>query len=209
MSKQVSYQTVGKPETAELVEKKSRFIGHIAPVQTQEEALGFVARIKADYKDASHNVHAFILRENNLKRFSDDGEPQGTAGKPILAMLEKENLVDVAVVVTRYFGGTLLGTGGLVRAYSHTAKLALEHSGIVTMCLCEEIEIQLEYPLYDIFLTQLEGYSLRTTDTVYTDKVTVTLVIDSTQLDSFQEKIVQMSKGSAKIQKRREFFSFF
>ena len=103
----------------EFVERKSRFIGHIAPVRDEAEALDFLSRIRAEHRDASHNVFAYILRENGVKRMSDDGEPQGTGGVPVLEVLEREGLTDVAVVVTRYFGGILLGAGGLVRAYSH------------------------------------------------------------------------------------------
>lgn len=209
MSSQESYLTVAKQASGELVEKKSRFIGHIAPVANETQAQNFVAQIKADFKDATHNVFAFVLRENNLARFSDDGEPQGTAGKPILAMLQKENLVDVAVVVTRYFGGTLLGTGGLVRAYSHAAKLALTTSGIIEMTRCNNLRITMAYNLYDIFMTKLPKYTLRITDTIYTDNVTVELTIKTDQKEDFVQELAQMSNATAKILEKNQIFSYF
>jgi len=116
------YKTVSKEGTAEIVEKKSRFIASVKPVSTEEEALEFVSQVKAKYRDARHNVYAYVVTENNISRFTDDGEPSGTAGAPVLDVILKEGLTDVAIVVTRYFGGTLLGTGGLVRAYGKSAK---------------------------------------------------------------------------------------
>lgn len=121
----MSYRTITKEADAEFTERRSRFIGHAMPVSSEEDALAFVAMIKEQHGDATHNVWAYNLK-NGRQRYSDDGEPQGTAGPPVLEVLQKERLVDAAVVVTRYFGGVLLGAGGLVRAYSHGAKLALE-----------------------------------------------------------------------------------
>ena len=121
----MSYITIPFPADAEFIERRSRFIGHAAPAATEEEALRFVAAIKAQYADATHNVWAYHLQQGR-ERYADDGEPQGTAGPPVLDVLKKSGVVDVAVVVTRYFGGVLLGAGGLVRAYSHAAHLALE-----------------------------------------------------------------------------------
>ena len=120
MQREVSavYKTIRNAAEDEFVEKRSRFIGHALPVTTEEEALAFIAEMKSKYWDASHNVYAYILREGGIQRFSDDGEPQGTAGIPTLDVLRKEGLTDLVVVVTRYFGGILLGGGGLVRAYS-------------------------------------------------------------------------------------------
>ncbi len=125
------YKSVKKYASDEFTEKRSRFIGYICPVKTEDEALEFIAQIKKKHHDAKHNVYAYILNNGNTERFSDDGEPQGTAGIPVLNVLKKENLTDCVVVVTRYFGGILLGGGGLVRAYSHSAKLAVDASGIV------------------------------------------------------------------------------
>ena len=118
------YRTVKAFGSAEFTEKRSRFIGWCQPVQTQEEAVAFVENIRSRHWDATHNVYAYRLRDGQLQRYSDDGEPQGTAGMPVLDVLQKSNLVDVVVVATRYFGGILLGGGGLVRAYSHTSSIA-------------------------------------------------------------------------------------
>ena len=143
----MDYRTVREFGTDEFIERRSRFIGYATPVETEEEALAFVAEIKEKHRDASHNVSAFVLK-NGVKRYSDDGEPKGTAGVPVLEVVEKEGLVNVAVVVTRYFGGTLLGAGGLVRAYSHGAKLGLDAAGLVTMTPCRELSLVLGYELY-------------------------------------------------------------
>ena len=112
----MEYKTIRLREEAEFIERRSRFIGHACPVKTEEEAVAFINEMKAKYWDASHNVYAYCLREGQIKRYSDDGEPQGTAGIPVLDVLQKSGVVDTAVVVTRYFGGILLGAGGLVRA---------------------------------------------------------------------------------------------
>ena len=121
-----SYKTTEKEAQDEFVEQRSRFIGYVRPVKTEEEALAFIEEKKKQHWDARHNVYAYVLREGGIQRYSDDGEPHGTAGVPTLDVLLKSGVTDVCVVVTRYFGGILLGAGGLVRAYTKSAKLALE-----------------------------------------------------------------------------------
>ncbi len=129
-----SYNTIISQGSDEIVEKKSRFIGYAKPVVSEEEAFSFIEAIKKKHYDARHNCYAFAVpAENTIYRFSDDGEPQGTAGKPILEIITGRQLVNICIVVTRYFGGTLLGTGGLVRAYSEAAKLAVESAGVIEM----------------------------------------------------------------------------
>lgn len=125
------FKTIKEPASDTIIVKKSEFIGYISPVKTEEDALEFVAKIKKKHADARHNVYAYIVRENNTTRFSDDGEPHGTAGVPVLELLRKEGLTDIAIVVTRYFGGILLGTGGLLRTYTATAKAALDKAEII------------------------------------------------------------------------------
>ena len=127
-----TYTTLEKEGTATLVERRSEFIGYAAPVSNEDEAAAFVMRIKKKHADARHNVYAYVLRGGALKRYSDDGEPQGSAGMPVLDVLCKNGLDGAAVVVTRYFGGILLGTGGLVRAYSSAASAAVADAGIIT-----------------------------------------------------------------------------
>ena len=145
---ETSYQTVEKEGKGEYTEKRSVFIGYCKPVQTEEAAVGFIEKIKAKHWDARHNVYAYSLRQGQTKRYSDDGEPQGTAGVPILDMIQKSNLTDVVIVVTRYFGGILLGTGGLVRAYSTSAKNAIEQANIVTMEKCSVCTLRCSYNQY-------------------------------------------------------------
>ena len=119
----MKYITVKSPAESSYTEKRSEFIGHISPAETNEDAINFINHIKENNRKARHNVYAYILRDGNISRYSDDGEPQGTAGIPVLEVLRKNNLTDVCCVVTRYFGGILLGGGGLVRAYSHSTAL--------------------------------------------------------------------------------------
>ena len=143
-----SYLTIEKATKTEYVVKHSRFITTIAPVQTNEEAVAFVASVRSEYSDATHNVYAYVLREGQMKRYSDDGEPQGTAGMPVLDVLLKSGVTDCAVVVTRYFGGTLLGAGGLVRAYSKSAKMGVDAGIISVMTDCAICKITVSYDLY-------------------------------------------------------------
>lgn len=136
------YFVVEKPGQGEIIEKKSRFIANVFPVQNEEEALAHIEKIKKEYWDARHNCYGFVIGKNNeIQRFSDDGEPQGTAGKPILEVLTSGNIHNTLIVVTRYFGGTLLGTGGLVRAYGQSAKAGVENAKIV--CVCDGVRFQL------------------------------------------------------------------
>jgi len=129
------YRTIKYEADDSFVERRSRFIGYAKPVTTNEEAVAFINEIKAKHWDATHNVYAYVLRDGQIRRYSDDGEPQGTAGIPVLDVLLKENLTDLVVVVTRYFGGVLLGAGGLVRAYSHGAKIAVVAAKMINMTL--------------------------------------------------------------------------
>ena len=144
-----AYQTIGQAASDAFTEKRSRFIGYAAPVQSEEEAVRFIADIRAKHWDAKHNVYAYSLRAGQQKRYSDDGEPKGTAGVPVLDVLQKSEVVDAVLVVTRYFGGVLLGTGGLVRAYSHAAALAVAAAGIVTVRRCAVCELRCDYTRFE------------------------------------------------------------
>ena len=149
----MNYFTISQPAEASFIEKRSEFIGCIAPVSTKDEAVEFINSIKSKHRKAKHNVYAYILRKDNISRYSDDGEPQGTAGVPVLDVLKKRGLTDVCVVVTRYFGGILLGGGGLVRAYSHAAAIACDAAHIMNMCVCKKIKIECDYSLSDSVIT--------------------------------------------------------
>ena len=189
------YKTVEFESKDEFVEKKSRFIGHVKPVKTQEEATNFINSIKSKHWDATHNVSAFVLRENNIQRSSDDGEPSGTAGVPTLDVLLKENLVDVCVVVTRYFGGTLLGAGGLIRAYSHSSKIAVEAGHIITMAPCKVLSVSVDYSFYDRLNILLSDFNANIKNSEFTDNVTVTFSIRENTVPLLQDKLTQQSNG--------------
>lgn len=189
------YRTIRASASDEFVEKKSRFIGHISPVKTQDQAIEFIREQKTKYWDATHNVYAYVLREGQTRRYSDDGEPQGTAGIPVLDVLLKEDLTDCVVVVTRYFGGTLLGTGGLVRAYSHGSKIAVDAGGIVTMALCSVLEITCDYTFYGRLASLIPEMGGTVEDTAYTDSVTVRCKMPSSLVSAFDDKLFDQSFG--------------
>ena len=193
-----SYKTIRKAAEAQFVEKHSRFIGYIAPVTTAEEANEFIASIKSKHWDATHNVPAYILREGNLKRYSDDGEPQGTAGVPVLSALEKAGLTDCVCVVTRYFGGTLLGTGGLVRAYSHAASIAVEAGGVVTRALCKKMRIKCDYGFYGKLSPMILEAGGVVENTVFADSVDIDFYIESSLAGKLNADIVEASNGRYK-----------
>ncbi len=142
------YKTILSPAKGEITEKKSKFIANIIHVANVEEATAFIEEMRTKYWDATHNVYAYTLYENKVVKYSDDGEPSGTSGLPSYKVLEGEGVFDVAVVITRYFGGTLLGTGGLARAYSDAVKDALNNAEIVTCCLCDYIKIKCDYNMW-------------------------------------------------------------
>ncbi len=189
------YRTIKTENNDEFIVKKSRFIGYVKPVKTQQEALDFISSIKSKHWDATHNVYAYVLREGGVRRFSDDGEPQGTAGIPCLDVLLKEDVTDCCVVVTRYFGGIMLGAGGLVRAYSHGAKIALDSGGIITMSLCKIVKATADYNFYGRLVPLICECGGIVEDTEFTDNVTVTFRIPEGLLDSFRAKLIDVSNG--------------
>ena len=189
------YKTVELEADNFFVEKKSRFIGYAKPVKTQDEAIEFINKIKAKHWDATHNVYAYVLKDNNIQRYSDDGEPSGTAGVPVLDVLLKENLVDVCVVATRYFGGTMLGAGGLVRAYSHTSKIAVNAANIITMAQCSVLSVDIDYSFYDRMNVILNEFSANIMNTDFSDKITITFSVKADMQVSVEEKLVDVSNG--------------
>lgn len=191
----MGYRTVRTYASEEFTERKSRFIGHIAPVSTEAEAQEWISRISTEQKAANHNVFAYILREGNLSRCSDNGEPQGTAGVPVLDVLQKEHLTDVCVVVTRYFGGILLGTGGLVRAYSHAAKLAVDAAGIAEMAACTEVTVECDYSFYGKLSYLLPDFSVRTENSDFGERVTLGLLLREDRLEEFTKSLTELSNG--------------
>ena len=190
-----SYKTVKKASADEFIEKKSRFIGYVKPVKTVDEAVAFINEIKSKHWDATHNVYAYSLREGQVKRFSDDGEPQGTAGIPTLDVILKQDVVDCCVVVTRYFGGIMLGAGGLVRAYSHGAKIALDAGEVITMSLCRVVRVKADYNFYGRLVPLICEEGGIVEDTQFTDNVEVTFRIPEEKVPLFEARLVDVSNG--------------
>lgn len=190
------YKTVEAAGMDEFTEKRSRFIGYCRPVATQEQALAFLEEKRREHWDATHNVYAYVLRGGFTERFSDDGEPQGTAGVPVLEVIKKSGVTDVCVVVTRYFGGVLLGAGGLVRAYSHAARLALDAGKIVTMRLCKICAVSCPYDLYGKIASLLPECGGVLEDTSFTDRVCIKFHITQEQLGLFDSRLSELSSGA-------------
>ncbi len=193
MSDNKQYTTVRQEAHETFEEKKSIFIGHAAPAETEAEALAFLSRIRAEYPDATHNVYAYQLRENGTMRYSDDREPQGTAGLPVLDVLRKAEIQDVVVVVTRYFGGTLLGTGGLVRAYTQAAKMAVEAAEIVRRAELSMMQLGCSYTDYQKILPQLQKDTVRIEDTAFTDRVSIRVAMLTENCDEFRKTITELA----------------
>ncbi len=190
------YLTVAAAAENEFTEKRSRFIGAIRPVTTEEEAQAFIRERTKQYWDAKHNVFAYVLEGGNLCRFSDDGEPQGTAGMPVLDVLRKEGLTDCAVVVTRYFGGILLGGGGLVRAYSHAAKLAVDAGGVVCMRRCLLGHVTCDYAQYGWLPGLLMEQGAVVGEADFADTVTVYFSLPCEGRDALEAALTDRSAGT-------------
>lgn len=193
------YKTVSMRAEAQFIEKKSKFIATVIPAETEDVALSFLEEMRKTYPDATHNVYAYVIDENNIFRYSDDGEPSGTAGMPVLDAIRKSGIVDCAVVVTRYFGGTLLGTGGLVHAYGKAAKDGLEAAGIIEKRLSSIMSVTCDYTLggkmTHFFLEN--GYIVE--DTVYDNQVTYFIPVMVSEKERFIKDITELSCGKAEI----------
>ncbi|MBQ6183645.1 MAG: YigZ family protein [Clostridia bacterium] len=192
-----NYLSVLRAASAEFTERKSVFIGSCAPVSTEEEALEFVNSLRKKYADATHNVYAYIVRENNACRFSDDGEPHGTAGMPVLDVLRKEGLTDVAVVVTRYFGGILLGTGGLVRAYTAAAKLAIDAAGRAEWAKCARFSVRSDYSDHQKLTYYFRKNGIEVKDTTFSETVVNECIVGSELMKNVADDIVSLTNGRA------------
>lgn len=190
-----SYRTVTNVATDEIVEKRSRFIADVKPVETEEEAIQFLESIKKKYWDARHHVYAYIIEENNIQRYSDDGEPAGTAGVPVLDYIKKEGLSNLVVVITRYFGGILLGTGGLVHAYSKAAKAGVEAAIPKTMTLCCETWVECDYSLLGKVQSEVLNMGFVIKDTQYADNVKITILVPVSMVSKFEADMVDKTNG--------------
>ena len=191
----IVYTTLGKEASAEIKEKKSVFIGYAKPVKSEEEAISFIKEIRHKHADARHNVYAYSLNGGMSARYSDDGEPQGTAGLPVLDVIKKSGIDDACIVVTRYFGGILLGTGGLVRAYSAAAKEAVEAAGIVTFERYTEFSINCSYPDYQKISAELPKLNAIVDGVDYADSITLRFAIKTELGEKLSKKIQELSAG--------------
>lgn len=191
------FKTPARQAQAELTVKRSRFIGHIAPVSDRERAFAFIEGVRLQHRDARHNVYAFRLREGPYEKYSDDGEPQGTAGLPVLEVLAKEEISDCAVAVTRYFGGVLLGTGGLSRAYADAAKAALAAAGLIIMKACAVYIIRSDYACFERIAALARESGWPVIGAHYADEVEarVSVWLDETQ--AFENAVRSLSAGRA------------
>ncbi len=195
-----TYRTVEQLGQDEVVIEKSTFIGYARPVENEEEALAFIQEIKKKHRDATHNVPAYVLGEHNeVQRCNDDGEPSGTAGVPVLEVLKKENVRNVAIVVTRYFGGIKLGTGGLVRAYTKGAKVALESAKIITRVLYQTVIISVDYTLLGSLQNQLKLKQYGIRDVVYEDVVHLHVWVEEEDVPNFKAQVIEWTNGRAAI----------
>lgn len=200
MPVQNEYKTIGGSAEASFTERKSDFTGYIRHVETDAEAVAFVAEIRALHRKATHNCYAYILRDNNIVRHSDDGEPSGTAGVPICELLRKEGLTDVACVVTRYFGGILLGAGGLVRAYTQGAKIAVDAAQKLYMCTAVRLTITLEYTLYGRIGKALAEADVRTENEEFADNVTITVIVRENDCKPLCDRLTDLCNGAVRLE---------
>jgi uncharacterized YigZ family protein len=192
------YKTLHGEGYSEYEEKKSRFIGSASPAASEGEALAFIASVRAKQKDASHNVFAYLCGEKGLqKRYSDDGEPQGTAGVPVLDVIEKGRLSDTVIVVTRYFGGTLLGAAGLIRSYGKAASLAVGAARVISRNLAGVYSILTGYPFYDKIKNELEKGGFAITGTAYDLDIEITVIVPSGAAGPLRARINEISAGAA------------
>ncbi len=195
-----SYLTIASKGEAEFVEKRSRFIGAAIPIENEQQALDFIAERRSLYWNATHNVYAYSLRDGSIRRFSDDSEPQGTAGMPTLDVLQKSEATDVCIVTTRFFGGILLGAGGLVRAYSHAASIALDAAGIVCMTPVFVCKIGCDYHTYGKLNTALMANGAIDVSADFTDEVCITFSIPTDMYNRLIDLITDLTNGRVSVE---------
>ena len=202
------YITIKEQSSFEYEDRKSVFIGEAMPVSTEAEALAFIERAKKKYSDARHHVYAYVLRENSIMRFSDDREPQGTAGMPVLDAIRKNNCTDAVIVVTRYFGGTLLGTGGLVRAYTAAAIGALEAATVIRYDIYSEISFSVSYSDYGRIGNLLSETGFRTDDTNFETDVNIKGRLLKENVEKFEKQLTEITSGRSTLSVLGEKFDY-
>ncbi|MGN8875721.1 YigZ family protein [Pseudoflavonifractor sp. HCP28S3_F10] len=188
------------PSETEFTEKRSRFIGHVWRVETEEEARACIEAMKKRYHDARHNCWCYAVREGGVVRYSDDGEPQGTAGQPMLGVFQKENITNFCCVVTRYFGGILLGAGGLVRAYTRSAKDALDAAGVSVVRRWVDVAVPCPYALFERVKLEVEGQDGVLGETEYAADVTVHALLPEERVEAFRARITELTAGGSAAQ---------
>lgn len=199
MAEKTEYKTLAQFGTDSFVEQRSEFIGYAAPCQTEAEALAFLCDIRTKHADARHCVYAYIVRENHTCRFSDDHEPQGTAGMPTLSILQHAEITDACIAVVRYFGGILLGTGGLTRAYTKAAQIAVAAAGIVRRRLCRRFWLIVGYSDYQKLAPLLTRFEAVVQDTEFSEQVSLCGVLPSPLEQEFSAALCDFSRGSARL----------
>ena len=197
-----TYNTIEHKSTYEYEIKRSRFIGHAIPVSSVEEAQSFIQSIKTMHRDARHNVYAYIVvdGENKYTKYSDDAEPQGTAGLPLLNCIEKKGLVNTVVVVTRYFGGILLGAPGLLRAYTNTAVATLEQAGVKTRVLCKKVIIKADYRYISPLMNLFSSNNLYPTSSEYAEQAVFTLIVEIDDIDMLSYNVRELTSDNAEVE---------
>ncbi len=197
----MQYTTISQSAAEEFIEKRSRFIGYALPVSREEDAVAFINEKRSQHWDATHNVYAYAIRDGSLTRYSDDGEPSGTAGMPVLSVLTKGGITDAVIVVTRYFGGVLLGTGGLVRAYSHAARIAVEAAGIITMKTFELLRTECPYDLYGKVAAVVPECGGLITGSEFTDRVSLDVRVLPELRGALEKRLADATAGKVKLEK--------
>ena len=199
------YKIVAKPGVGEFVDKKSRFIAHVYAIDSEEQAQGYIEELKKKYWDARHNCYGSVIGKNNeTQRFSDDGEPSGTAGKPILEVIKGNDIHNVLIVVTRYFGGTLLGTGGLIRAYTKSSQEGIENASIVRKVQGIRTKIETDYNGIGKIQYIAASMGIKNMDTIYTEKVIIDITVKKEDYDGFEKKVVEATNGKAAFGEKEE-----
>ncbi len=212
MAEPILYTTLAGEGRDEFEERRSVFIGHAAHVTTEEEAQSFIKQKQKEFTDATHNVWAYRLSGGSstetAARYSDDGEPQGSSGLPTLEAIRKKGVFDAVVVTTRYFGGVLLGVGGLIRAYSHAATIALDAAGIITYERYREFMLEVSYSDYQLILQELPRFGVLTDDSEFSDRVTLTLALKAPLYESLSARLCELTAGRAFLMETGERFDY-
>ncbi len=212
MADPIFYTTLAGEGQDSFEERRSEFIGHAAHVTTEEEAMAFIKQKQKEFADATHNVWAYRLgggtSTETAARYSDDGEPQGSSGLPTLEAIRKKGVFDAVVVTTRYFGGTLLGVGGLIRAYSHAATIALDAATIITYERYTEFMLETTYSDYQLILQELPTFGVLTDDSEFSDRVTLTLAIKATHYETLAARLSELTAGRCFLMETGERFDY-